>query len=232
MKKCFPLIGLILLIFMLVSCGEVSYSGEEFNYIKENKGLTLTGTRLTNPTELNIPEVDGGLTVKRIDDLAFDGISNNYNLDNVVKITLPNTIEYIGSSAFANLPSLEEIVLSNSLYMISSKTFLLCKSLKTLTIPEGVRTIESYAFRKCYLLEYVILPSSIKRIDSSAFYISTSTTSGVLNAVYYSGSKDDFSKVKVENYNNDELFSNVYYYSETEISGNYWHYVEGNPTKW
>ncbi len=232
MKKCFPLIGLILLIFMLVSCGNATYNGEEFSYAKENKGLTVTSTTLTNPTELNIPETDGGKTVLRIDDLAFDGLVNNGNLDNVKKITVPNTVTYIGSSAFANLPSLEEITLSNSLYMLSSKTFLLCKNLKSVIVPEGVRTIENNVFRKCYSLEYVVLPTSIKRIDTSAFEVSTSDTKGVLNAVYYSGSSDEWNKVKAEKGDNDELFSNLYYYSETEISGNYWHYVDGKPTKW
>ncbi len=232
MKKCFPLIGLILLIFMLVSCAEVTYNGEEFSYVKENGGLTVTKTTLTNPTELNIPKSEGGKNVLRIDDLAFDGIVNNGNLDNVIKISVPDTVTYIGSSAFANLSSLEDITLSNSLYMISSKTFLLCKNLKSVVVPEGVKTIENNAFRKCYSLEYVILPLSIKRIDSSAFEVSTSDTKGVLNAVYYSGSSDDWNSVKAEKGDNDELFNNLYYYSETQILGNYWHYVDGKPTKW
>lgn len=56
-----------------------------------------------------------------------------------------------------------------------------------------------------------------------------------LEYVYYRGSVTSWANVEVASYHNDPLNTAICYYSETQptdTANNYWHYVDGVPTKW
>ena len=94
-------------------------------------------------------------------------------------------------------------------------------------IPDKVTSIANSAFAENRLLTYVVFPSDLEKIDRAAFYGCTS-----LASVYYRGASEAWQTIT----NNDEIIRNAttYFYSETGPSepGNYWHYVEGVPTRW
>lgn len=222
MKKIFSFILIFTTLFILVGCGEKSYTTEEFHYIVENGGLSLSECLIDNPVDVVIPEVEGnGKTVLSIDDMVF------YEMPYLESVVIPNSVKYVGSSCFAYDKKLTSVTLSSSMTLISIRTFLLCTSLEYVNIPEGVKKIEMHAFNKCSALNTIIIPKSIIEIDSSAFYGCTS-----LEYAFYAGSLEDFSKVNVDSYYNSDLLDNIYYYSEEYKEGNYWHYDNGVAVSW
>ena len=63
----------------------------------------------------------------------------------LTSVTMPDTVVYIGDSAFMNCSSLGTIGLSNTLRGINAETFSGCTGLQSLSIPESVDYIESGA---------------------------------------------------------------------------------------
>jgi hypothetical protein len=65
-------------------------------------------------------------------------------------------------------------------------------------------------------------------IESYAFY----GCSG-LTTVYYGGADSAaWSKISINSSNTPLTNATRYYYSATQQSGNYWHWIDGVPTKW
>lgn len=98
-------------------------------------------------TEVTIPSKIDGYTVTGVE---------NMDTSNVRKIVMPDTVTYIGESAFADSSDgvpLEEVVLSKNLKTIGPWAFSGCFELKSIDIPESVTKIENGAFSGCYSLE-------------------------------------------------------------------------------
>jgi hypothetical protein len=95
-------------------------------------------------------------------------------------------------------------------------------------IPDGVTSIGEYAFSDCSSLTSIKMPDSVTSIGSYAFY-----NCSKLTAVYYGGANSTaWSKISIGSANTSLTGATRYYYSETQQSGNYWHWVDGAPTKW
>lgn len=98
-------------------------------------------------TEVTIPSKIDGYTVTGVE---------NMDTSNIKKIVMPDTVTYIGESAFADSSDgvpLEEVVLSKNLKTIGPWAFSGCFELKSIDIPESVTEIENGAFSGCYSLE-------------------------------------------------------------------------------
>lgn len=98
-------------------------------------------------TEVTIPSKIDGYTVTGVE---------NMDTSNVRKIVMPDTVTYIGESAFADSSDgvpLEEVVLSKNLKTIGPWAFSGCLELKSIDIPESVNEIENGAFSGCYSLK-------------------------------------------------------------------------------
>ena len=99
----------------------------------------------------------------------------------------------------------------------------------SIVIPDSVTSIGDYAFAYCSGLTSIMIPDSVTSIENYAFSHCSSLTS-----VYYGGTAEDWAGISIDDWNNDLTNATRYYYSETQptTTGNYWHYVEGVPTKW
>lgn len=98
-------------------------------------------------TEVTIPSKIDGYTVTGVEYM---------DTSNVRKIVMPDTVTYIGESAFADSSDgvpLEEVVLSKNLKTIGPWAFSGCLELKSIDIPESVTEIEIGAFSGCYSLK-------------------------------------------------------------------------------
>ncbi len=149
------------------------------------------------------------------------------NCTSLESISLPENIQEIEASAFRGCVALKSITLPEKITKIEPRTFEGCISLKTIRIPDSVNLIVGNAFSKA-ALESIVLPQNI-RINSAAFVLCT------LKEVYYCGTEEQWGNNDISKGDNGGLFSATrYYYSETEPTeqGNYWHYVDGVPTKW
>ncbi|MBE6630086.1 MAG: hypothetical protein E7624_04475 [Ruminococcaceae bacterium] len=92
------------------------------------------------------------------------------------------------------------------------------------------KSIGNYAFQDCSSLWSITIPNSMAHIGNYAFYRCGSVS------IYYGGTISSWDSISIF-LGNTVLCNSAtrYYYSETEppIDGNnYWHYVNGIPTKW
>ena len=123
-----------------------------------------------------IKEVNVKPGVEEIDDYSFDGCKN------LSKVSISDSVSYIGSKAFSNCPSLTSIVVDENNITYSSfegnlfnkdKTeFILYsagKSSDSFIIPNSVTRIGWYAFENANHLKSISLPSDLRVIFGCAF---------------------------------------------------------------
>ena len=91
------------------------------------------------PEEVSSVQVADGITA--IPDDAFWGC------ENLVNITLPQTVRTIGKGAFGQCVNLARINIPEGVTSIGGDTFFLCRSLTRLTIPDSVTSIKGNPFQ-------------------------------------------------------------------------------------
>ena len=134
-------------------------------------------------TTITVEDLEGAISIRA---LAFA------RCNNLISVTIPESVEDIGEYAFQechnleilNLPEnlfhigfqmcencskLKKINLSGNIYSISDSCFQGCKSLTEIMLGEGISEIDSLAFNNCINLENIIFPSSLYKIDYGAF---------------------------------------------------------------
>lgn len=119
--------------------------GYTYRFLTENT-IAITDYKGYD-TEVTIPSKIDGYTVTGVEYM---------DTSNVRKIVMPDTVTYIGESAFADSSDgvpLEEVVLSKNLKTIGPWAFSGCFELKSIDIPECVNEIENGAFSGCYSLK-------------------------------------------------------------------------------
>ena len=133
-----------------------SVTNMEFNVFSDCPGLVTAG-----PIEGEY-NIEFGWTGVMPDD-AFAGCNN------LISVTIPNSITSIGSGTFHRCSSLTNVVISDSVTGIESSAFDECSSLTSITIPDGVTFIDCFAFEDCISLINVVIPDSVTSIGNSAF---------------------------------------------------------------
>ena len=168
-------------------------------------------------------EIPSGVT--SIGDGAF------YYCSGLTSIAIPSGVTSIGAGAFYNCGGLTRITFgaNSQLTSIGKDAFYYCSGLTSIEIPSEVAMIGENAFFGCSRLTSIAIPSSVTNIGASAF----SYCSG-LTSVYYGGTSEQWANVAIGSVNSFLTNAMRYYYSETPPydGGNYWHYVDGKPTKW
>jgi len=187
----------------------------------DDKGFVIyNGNTLVNyvgtATDVEIPD-----TITVINEYAFYDRS-------LISVTISDSVRSIGSSAFYYCSSLTNVTIGNSVTSIGNSAFAGCSSLKNIAIPDSVKSIGSFAFNSCSSLTSITIPNSVTSIGQAAFYGSNN-----LKTVYYKGTANEWTKIKIDISNSALTSATRYYYSETAPSlnaagtaydGNYWHY--------
>lgn len=141
------------------------YISEEGNIsIKEYKGSS---------ENVAIPDNFDGFPVVSIGQNAFQE-------KDVVSVTIPDSVTYIGWGAFSSCSKLKSVVIGKSVETISENAFRDCTSLEKIVIPDSVKKIKSYAFCGCEILTSVDFGNSLEKIENNAFYNCYSLTSVVI----------------------------------------------------
>jgi hypothetical protein len=171
---------------------EINTSSEPNERTDFKYDLILTGEDRVVITEyvgkrsdVVIPASLEGLPVREIAEGAFRGnetitsvvlppiraILNNTFRDckNLVAVTLPDTIVFIGDNVFENCQSLLSIAIPNSVTYIGRGAFFNCLSLPSITLPNAIESVERSTFMNCSLLTSVKMPESVRYIVFQAF---------------------------------------------------------------
>ena len=126
-------------------------------YNKAKTELILYPRAKTN-TSYQIP--DG------VNSIASDAFSYGTNL---IEVTIPDSVEFIGSYAFFGCSSLTDIRIPDGVWQIGTLTFAHCTALKSVTIGNSVNIIGCEAFSGCESLTSLVIPDSVTFIDGWAF---------------------------------------------------------------
>lgn len=110
-------------------------------------------------------DLRGCLELTEIPQSAF------YNLQNLIKIYMPDTVVTIGQEAFRFNRKLEVVVLPNNLTEIPDYCFQACNNLSdtNLYLPAKLNRIGELAFAACGKIQSFDFPEGIKSIGDSAF---------------------------------------------------------------
>lgn len=105
-----------------------------------------------------------GTAVTQVMDYGFSDAKN------ITELLIPEGIKTLGYHSFSGCTELIKISLPNSLEVIESSAFGQCKAFTYLDIPDGVKTIEYQAFYGCLSLTSLELGRGLEDIQDQAFY--------------------------------------------------------------
>ena len=152
----------------------------------------------TSLVEITLPE-----TVTHIGSTVFA------DCEKLENISIPDTVERIGNSAFTNTAHFKNEAnwYSNAYYVGNHLIYAYSNKMgEELIIREGTKTVATYFLAKtCESLKRIYIPESLAIINFHSF-------SGCKNVekVYYAGSEEDFKNIKIDA-SNDFLFSDIEY---------------------
>ena len=129
--------------------------------------------------------VNSGITY--IGDSAFE------RLDQLVSVSLPDTMEYIGWGAFSDCASLTSIVVPEGIKVLCANTFARCTSLRSVKLPSTMSWIDGCIFSGCTSLQDIVLPEGLTDITWQMFKDCTSLRSITIPGSIMSVSNDAFS---------------------------------------
>ena len=135
-----------------------------FELNSDRSGYIVKAYQCNTVSELVIPS--------EYKDLPVVGIANGVFDKHVelVKITLPEHLEYIGDNAFSNCIRLVEISIPDTVTSIGVNAFSSCSALEKVKLPLGLKKIEANTFYSCLFLDSIEIPFNVTEIDKTAFY--------------------------------------------------------------
>lgn len=115
-------------------------------------------------TEVTVPN---GVTV-----ICSGALSNSQ----AAAVTLPESLERIGYSAFSDCTALSRIDIPDGVEVIDGEAFRGCTALTAVRLPSKLVGIGAGAFADCIALQSIELPEELERISTQAFRGCTSLT--------------------------------------------------------
>ena len=180
MKK---FISLILSAVMLISviaganlsaCAQTTYtytsSTGSFNYIVLGNGtIEIERVIMNNGVALESIVIPSSIKGKTVTGLGKSSLSSSMSgMRNAKNVSIPNTIKYIGESAF-NSSGITSILIPSGVEIIGDNAFSNCDLLTSVTIPGNVKEIGNYSFSYCDNLESVTISNGVELIGEYAF---------------------------------------------------------------
>ena len=81
-----------------------------------------------------------------------------YNVKEIERLVIPDTVTSIQTNKFKNWHSLKEVIIPSSVTSIGSSAFYNCSGLTSIEFPSSVTSIGVYAFYDCSSLTSITLP--------------------------------------------------------------------------
>lgn len=143
------------LVDIIIPDGVTSVGNQAFDctqwYYNQEDGVVYAGSVVykykgTMPFNAELVLKEGATTICNY---AFQ------DCNNLISVTLPNSVTSIGEEAFRDCINLKSIEISNSLTKIGQSAFSGCRGLTSLSFPQSVKTIEGNAFGGCSGLTFI-----------------------------------------------------------------------------
>lgn len=132
-------------------------------HIGDNAGITTLG-------EKSFKDCNNLVFVTLPNSLVEIKYQSFYGCKSLKSISIPDSVTSIGQSIFYNCTSLATVKLPSNIKDVNVSMFCLCSSLASVTIPDTVAVIQMSAFSNCTSLpSTMILPKDLKRIGGYAF---------------------------------------------------------------
>ncbi len=189
-----------------------------FNMTNTEDSCTLVGVKDKNATSFPIPDC-----VTVIANSAFSGCTN------LEVVVIPDSVTTIEAWAFSRCGNLKSVIFGENVKTIGKGAFQECVALEHVTISNCVVSLGEQAFYGCTNLASITIANSVTSIDALAFYRCSS-----LSSIYYIGTESEWAQISIGKDNTGITNATIYFYTETQptTAGNYWHYVDGEPTVW
>lgn len=85
------------------------------------------------------------------------------------RVTIPDTVEVVGESAFENNQKVQFVVIPKSVKRLDAYVFWGCNNLEEVVLGKGLTTVDEYSFAGCTGLKQITIPENIQSIDAQAF---------------------------------------------------------------
>lgn len=85
------------------------------------------------------------------------------------RVTIPDTVEVVGESAFENNQKVQFVVIPKSVKRLDAYVFWGCNNLEEVVLGKGLTEVDEYSFAGCTGLKQITIPENIQSIDAQAF---------------------------------------------------------------
>lgn len=148
--------------------------GPDLTWTYKDGTLTITGTGVMegfySAADTPWSEIKESVTNLIIEEGITDLSSYAFSgFENLLTVTLPETLVSIGRETFSGCTALENVYLPESVNTISVCAFSDCSALTTIIMPKHMETIKMKAFYECRSLEMIEIPEGITELETSVF---------------------------------------------------------------
>lgn len=150
--------------------------------------LALIATALIL-THLPVSEADAAASAS---DFQIEGSTLTKYRGTDERVTIPDTVEVVGESAFENNQNVQLVVVPKSVKRLDAYVFWGCNHLEEVVLGKGLTAVDEYSFAGCTGLKQITIPDNVQSIDAQAFAGCTNLTDIYIPATVTSIAEDAF----------------------------------------
>ena len=117
-------------------------------------------------THLPVSEADAAASAS---DFQIEGSTLTKYRGSDERVTIPDTVEVVGESAFENNQKVQFVVIPKSVKRLDAYVFWGCNNLEEVVLGKGLTAVDEYSFAGCTGLKQISIPENVQSIDAQAF---------------------------------------------------------------
>ena len=135
--------------------------GRFMNHKKWVVALALIATALIL-THLPVSEADAAASAS---EFQIEGSTLTKYRGSDERVTIPDTVEVVGESAFENNQKVQFVVVPKSVKRLDAYVFWGCNNLEEVVLGKGLTSVDEYAFSGCTGLKQITIPENVQSIE-------------------------------------------------------------------